>query len=76
MPGALVRPLSVFANRNINMSRIESRPAKKTLGDYIFFIDIEAAVEEERVQSALHELLEFTETLKVFGSYAIASLDS
>jgi prephenate dehydratase len=76
MPGALVRPLSVFADRNINMSRIESRPAKKTLGDYIFFIDIEAAVEEERVQSALHELLEFTETLKVFGSYAIASLDS
>lgn len=72
MPGALVRPLSVFADRNINMSRIESRPAKKTLGDYIFFIDIEAAVEEERVQSALHELLEFTETLKVFGSYAIA----
>jgi prephenate dehydratase len=74
MPGALVRPLSVFADRNINMSRIESRPAKRTLGDYIFFIDIEAAVEEERVQSALCELLEFTETLKIFGSYAIASL--
>ncbi|WP_019499886.1 prephenate dehydratase [Pseudanabaena sp. PCC 6802] len=76
IPGALVRPLSVFADRNINMSRIESRPAKKTLGDYIFFIDIEAAVEEERVQSALHELLEFTETLKVFGSYAIAGTDN
>jgi prephenate dehydratase len=72
MPGALVRPLSVFADRNINMSRIESRPSKKTLGDYIFFIDIEASVQEERVQEALVELSDFTETLKIFGSYAIA----
>jgi prephenate dehydratase len=73
MPGTLVRPLSVFADRDINMSRIESRPSKKAMGDYIFFIDIEAAVEEERVQSALLELLELTETLKIFGSYAIAT---
>jgi prephenate dehydratase len=72
MPGALVGPLSVFADRNINMSRIESRPSKKSLGDYIFFIDIEASVEEERVKEALAELLDFTETLKIFGSYAIA----
>jgi prephenate dehydratase len=72
MPGALVRPLSVFADRDINMSRIESRPSKKTLGDYIFFIDIEASVAEERVKEALAELSDFTETLKIFGSYAIA----
>jgi prephenate dehydratase len=74
MPGALVRPLSVFADRNINMSRIESRPSKKTLGDYIFFIDIEASVEEERVREALAELSDLTETLKLFGSYAIAPI--
>jgi prephenate dehydratase len=72
MPGALVRPLSVFADRNINMSRIESRPSKKSLGDYIFFIDIEASVEADPVKDALAELLDFTETLKIFGSYAIA----
>jgi prephenate dehydratase len=74
MPGALVGPLSVFASRNINLSRIESRPTKKSLGDYIFFADIEAAINEPRVQEAIAELGEMCETLKILGSYAIENV--
>ena len=74
MPGVLVRPLSVFANRNINLSRIESRPTKKSLGDYIFFADIEASITENHVQEAIAELNELCETLKIFGSYGIEKI--
>ncbi|HIK19183.1 MAG TPA: prephenate dehydratase [Leptolyngbyaceae cyanobacterium M33_DOE_097] len=71
IPGALVKPLQVLAESNINLSRIESRPTKKSLGDYLFFIDLEADSMEPSVQAALAELTRCTETLKVFGSYCI-----
>ena len=71
VPGALVKPLSCFASRGINLSRIESRPTKRSLGDYLFFIDLEAGVNEASVQSALEELALSTETLKIFGSYSM-----
>ena len=71
VPGALVKPLSCFASRGINLSRIESRPTKRSLGDYLFFIDLEADAREASVQSALEELATYTETLKIFGSYSI-----
>jgi prephenate dehydratase len=70
-PGALVKPLQVFANRAINMSKIESRPTKRSLGDYLFFIDLEANTHDPTVQAALSELADNTETLKIFGSYDI-----
>lgn len=75
LPGALVKALQVFAQRNLNLSRIESRPTKRSLGDYLFFIDIEASLESDSVQSALLELQDHTETLKVFGSYTIQAVD-
>lgn len=68
-PGSLVKPLLLFADRGINLTRIESRPAKRSLGEYIFFADIEASVTDRLVQDTLKELAEITETLKVFGSY-------
>jgi len=74
VPGALLRPLQAFATRGLNLSRIESRPSKKTLGDYLFFVDIEADVIQASVQEALVELRQTTETLKIFGSYTIAAL--
>ena len=73
LPGALVKPLQVFADQGINLSRIESRPTKRSLGDYLFFVDLEADTRESAVQAALEELNNHTETLKVFGSYAILS---
>lgn len=71
LPGALAKAVQIFAQRAINLSRIESRPTKRSLGEYLFFIDIEATQQDTTVQSALSELGKYTETLKVFGSYSI-----
>jgi prephenate dehydratase len=71
MPGALVKPLQVFASRGINLSRIESRPTKRSLGEYIFFMDVEANACHAVVRAALEELKTYTETLKIFGCYTV-----
>ena len=76
VPGALVKPLQVFAQRGINLSRIESRPSKRSLGDYLFFIDLEADANSALVQSALAELAAYTEILKLFGSYNVLAIRS
>lgn len=74
IPGSLVKALQIFAQRGINLSRIESRPSKRALGEYIFFIDLESQMDSAAVQSALLELTTYTEVLKLFGSYRILSL--
>jgi len=74
MPGTLVKPLQVFASRGINLSRIESRPTKRSLGEYIFFMDVEADACSTLVRSALEELKNHTETLKIFGCYTVLSV--
>ncbi|BAZ01751.1 prephenate dehydratase [Tolypothrix tenuis PCC 7101] len=71
LPGALVKPLQIFAQREINLSRIESRPTKRSLGEYLFFMDLEADRNSPKMQSALAELSTYTEILKIFGSYSI-----
>lgn len=76
VPGALVNPLQVFASRGINMSRIESRPTKRSLGEYLFFIDLEGNASQTSVQTALSELASHTEILKIFGSYSVLPIDS
>jgi len=76
VPGVLVKPLQVFASRGINMSRIESRPTKRSLGEYLFFIDLEADASQSSVQAALSELASFTEILKIFGSYSVLPINS
>ncbi len=75
-PGALVKPLQIFADRGINMSRIESRPTKRSLGEYVFFVDLEADASQETLQSALDELHSWTSTLKLFGSYTVLPVSS
>lgn len=74
VPGALVKPLAVFAQRGINLSRIESRPTKRSLGEYLFFIDLEGSLTQASVQAALAELPTYTEVLKIFGNYSILSI--
>jgi prephenate dehydratase len=71
VPGALVKPLQVFAQLGINLSRIESRPTKRSLGEYLFFIDLEANSTTPQMQSALTELATYTEILKILGSYNV-----
>lgn len=75
-PGALVKPLQIFADRNINLSKIESRPTKRSLGEYLFFIDLEADVSSPKMQSALGELTNHTEIIKIFGSYNVLPIES
>ncbi len=73
IPGALVKALQIFAQLNINLSRVESRPTKRSLGEYLFFMDLEADIQDERMQTALKELSTYTEVLKIFGSYNVLS---
>ena len=56
------------------MSRIESRPTKLFLGDYLFFIDIEANSNHNYVKATIEELKTYTQTLKIFGSYILMTI--
>jgi prephenate dehydratase len=71
VPGALLGVLEKLASQNINLSRIESRPTKKSLGDYLFFVDIEADSSEPMVANVLKDLTNYVESLQSFGSYHI-----
>lgn len=73
-PGALLRPLEIFAQTDINLSRIESRPTKRSLGEYHFYLDLEAGLADDHTRQALEQLKQCTETLKVFGSYVRISV--
>ena len=73
-PGALLKPLQLFSVLNINMSRIESRPTKRSLGDYIFFVDVEASADDQAMKTALELLKMHTDTLKLFGSYELSDI--
>jgi prephenate dehydratase len=68
-PGALYHALKDYADNGINLTKIESRPAKKKLGEYSFFIDFEGSLDEPKVKKALLSLKEKTIFLKSLGSY-------
>jgi prephenate dehydratase len=72
-PGALYSILQEFAAREINLTRIESRPSRKGLGDYYFFIDLEGHVEDTGVKEALVGVEKKAAMVKVLGSYPRAS---
>ncbi|MFB6107196.1 MAG: prephenate dehydratase [Halobacteriaceae archaeon] len=57
-PGLLLSLLEPFADRDINMTRVESRPSGERLGDYVFHVDVAAGLYEERTQEALAEIEE------------------
>jgi len=75
-PGTLAGALNTLAQRQINLSRIESRPSKRSLGEYIFFVDIDGSMGDAQVGSAWQELSQITESLKHFGSYDLVHLDT
>lgn len=68
-PGALLMILSEFAYGNINLSKIQSRPTKRALGEYMFFIDLEGHVDDIDVKTALDCLRLKLREVKVLGSY-------
>jgi prephenate dehydratase len=71
-PGWLVRCLSELASREVNMTRIESRPRKLGLGSYMFFADFEGGASEPRVAEALAGVRGHVEVLRVLGSFPAA----
>jgi prephenate dehydratase len=69
VPGWLVRCLAEFATREVNLTRIESRPRKQGLGRYMFFADLEGRDSDDTVRAALAGLRKHVEALRVLGSY-------
>ncbi|XP_065866203.1 arogenate dehydratase/prephenate dehydratase 2, chloroplastic [Euphorbia lathyris] len=83
-PGVLFKALAVFALRKINLTKIESRPLRKQplrgydsnncspkYFDYLFYVDFEASMAEQKAQNALKHLKEFATFLRVLGSYPV-----
>jgi chorismate mutase / prephenate dehydratase len=68
-PGALYHALGEFASRNINLTRIESRPTKTTAWQYNFYLDFEGHRTEKRCAEALQALEKYATFVKILGSY-------
>jgi prephenate dehydratase len=76
-PGALLEILTEFASRNINLTKLESRPTKRILGEYCFFIDLEGHIDDPNPAEAIASLDRIVK-LKTLGSYprAVGRLDT
>ncbi len=70
-PGALYDLLGEFATRKINLTRIESRPSKRILGDYVFYIDFAGNISDTIIKDALNSILPKAGMMKVLGSYVM-----
>ena len=68
-PGALLQLLEIFAERDLNLTKIESRPTKAELGEYCFFLDTVGHLADERVGDALAAIKRTHRDVKVLGSY-------
>lgn len=68
-PGGLYKILGIFQKENINLTKIESRPSKKGLGKYLFFVDFEGHKDDKIIQDIISEISQNTYFLKVLGSY-------
>ena len=75
-PGALLKALSHIAKLGLNMSRIESRPSKRELGEYIFFVDLELSTSDKGAHMELIKVLKpLCENLVHFGAYPSSDLE-
>ncbi|SHI58630.1 chorismate mutase [Malonomonas rubra DSM 5091] len=74
-PGILYRMLEPFSKRQINLSKIESRPMKHKAWEYIFFLDLIGHIDDQPISEAVEELRDYCHFLKVLGSYPIARQD-
>jgi prephenate dehydratase len=70
-PGALVEALQEFSSRGVNLSRIESRPLRLGLGRYMFFCDLEGALDDPPVSEAITALRTKAEAVRILGSYPV-----
>jgi len=72
-PGALVEALTAFSSRQVNLTRIESRPRRRGLGQYMFFCDLDGSAEDRRVAEAIDALRGKAESVRILGTYPIAA---
>ena len=72
-PGSLLRALRVFAEREVNLSRLESRPSRARAWEYIFWTDADGGADDANVAAALTDLAEVTTMVRVLGSYPRAA---
>jgi prephenate dehydratase len=72
-PGSLLRALQAFATRNLNLSKLESRPSRTTAWEYVFFVDLDADAAEPACAAALVDLRSVSTTVRVLGSYERAT---
>lgn len=70
-PGGLYQILREFALANINLTRIESRPAKTNLGDYLFFVDFLGSLHDPVVEKSLDAIRDIAASLRILGSYQV-----
>ncbi len=75
VPGSLYRCLGAFATRGVNLTRLESRPAHTARWEYVFWVDVDGDPNDEVFASALAELRERCEMVRVVGTYARAAED-
>ena len=74
-PGGLYELLALFAENDVNLTKIESRPSKEGLGHYIFFIDLEGHRLDDDIGRILKHLKDNTSFFKILGSYPVFSED-
>ena len=72
-PGALVDALSEFADRGVNLTRIESRPLRRGLGRYLFFLDFDGPLSAAAATEALEALRAKAENVRILGSYPLGA---
>jgi prephenate dehydratase len=70
-PGALVDALGEFSSRDVNLTRIESRPLRSGLGRYMFFCDLEGSIADEVVAEAIKALRAKASSVRILGSYPV-----
>ena len=73
-PGSLCAVLQEFATRGVNLTRIESRPARTGLGRYIFFLDIDGSMKDQAVQAAVAAIEHTSLWFKSLGTYSSVCL--
>jgi prephenate dehydratase len=73
-PGALVRTLSSFSGRHVNLARLESRPSRTKSWEYLFFTDANGYTDDPQLHAALEDLDHLSSLVRVLGSYPAAAL--
>lgn len=73
-PGILYRMLEPFSKRQINLTKIESRPMKQKAWEYVFFLDLMGHCDDEQIAAAIEELRPHCHFLKILGSYPQAHI--